>query len=138
MIVGGASEVLCFLLDSFHLNQKLELSLGGVGDPLGLWIVLITSLEDFDSLKRSSGSALEISQLCRGGYHSLEESFRVAEAVLIIAPNLVLLVMLEIGGASGNVTFLGFLGMSSPEIVGWRFTDFQGVAGSGFNSSLGR
>jgi len=100
--------------------------------------MLIISSEESGSLKRSLGSALEVSQLCWGGYRSLEGSFGVAKTVPIIVPNLVLLVMLEISGASGNVKFLGFLGMSKPEIVGWRFTDFREVAGSGFKSSLGR
>jgi len=42
----------------------------------------------------------------------------VAEAVPIIVPNLILLVMLEIGGASGKVMPFGFLGESNPEMAG--------------------
>jgi len=117
------------------LSPESELSLSGVGDPLGLQMVLTIASNDSGLLKISFRSVLEASQLCRGGYCSLEESFGVLP---IIVPNLVLVVMLEIGRASGNVTLLGFLGVSSPEMVSWRFTDFRGVAGSGFNYSLGR
>jgi len=42
------------------------------------------------------------------------------------ASSIVLLVMLEIGGASGKRYILDFLGVSSPEMVSWRFTDFEG------------
>jgi hypothetical protein len=122
MIAGGSFRGPSF---SFGLlSPESELSLGGVGDPLGLLDSANYFFRRFWFVEKIVGSALEISQLCQGGYCSLEESFGVAKAVPIIAPNLVLLVMLEIGGASGNVTLLGFLGMSNPEIVGWRFTDF--------------
>ena len=62
----------------------------------------------------------------------------MAEAVPIIAPSLVLLVMLEIGRASGKVMPLGFLGESSPEIVSWRLNNFWGVVGPSSLSPLGR
>ena len=66
-------------------------------------------------------------QGCRGGHQSWNNSFGVGEVVPMIVPNPVLLVMLEMGWASGKVTFFDFFGDSNPEMVGWRFTNLQGV-----------
>jgi len=58
----------------------------------------------------------DVPRLSRG-YQSLEESFGAAEAVPMIAPNLILLVLLELGGVLGKVMPFGLLGKSNPEMV---------------------
>ena len=129
-ILGGPLLVL--------LLSESELSLGGLGGPFGPRTMLIISSGESGSLKGLLESFFKMFQACQGGYRSLADSFGAAEAVLMIAPSLVLLVILEIGGASGKVTPLGFLGDNSPETVGRRSNSFRGVVGLSSFSPLGR
>src|SRR6267154_3252834 len=84
---------------------------------LNLWTVLISSSKRSGVLKGSSESFPSSFQARRGGYCSQASSFGAEEVASIMAPSLVLLVMLEIGGACGKDTFLGFLGADIPEIL---------------------
>ena len=104
---GGIIGVL-----SPSLSSESEPSLEGSAGFLDLRMVLISPLGELESAKGSSSFSLRCFHPWRGGYLSLSV---FSGPSLSIAPNLTLLVMLEIGTA-GKITLLDFFG--GPEILG--------------------